>query len=270
MASILEAFTDRDVATLAGISGCSSADELRANVRLRPWALHELLEDEDVFDAVMARHDHPANVVSPSLLFGVLAHRVARELRTSTFVHDWAGPRSRLPVFDVEPLHEFVADPGRLSFLIRLLASFVVPEPPPVPANPMDMIDLAGWVEAALPEDRVTLLRRLGDLALFLAGVFPDRVGSAPLMPVDAQRLGKTLDMTSDDVLALCSITSLAPGLDAFDTLGAAWYSAAREAAPTQPAVVSDIASRFSSARRVLNVLSDRYLNHIEPGFAAA
>ncbi len=270
MASILESFTDRDVATLAGIAGYGSADELRASVRLRPWIMDDLLEEDEVFAAVMDRHDHPANVVSPSLLFAVLAHRVAKELRTADYVHDWAGPRWRLPVFDVEPLHEFLADPGRLSFLARLLASFVAPEPPPVPANPMDMIDLAGWVEAALPDDRVTLFRRLGDLALFLAGVFPDRVGSAPLMPIDAQRLGKTLEMTAEDILALCSTTSLAPGLDAFDTLGAAWYTAARQAAPTQPPVVSDIASRFSSARRVLNVLSDRYLNHIESGFAAA
>jgi hypothetical protein len=269
MASILESFSDRDAATLAGVAGYGSADELRASVRLRPWVVHDLLEEDEVFAMVMERHGHPANVVSPALLFAVLAHRVARELRAADYVHDWAGPRSRLPVFDVEPLHEFLADPGRLSFLVRLLTSFVAPEPAPVPANPMDLIDLAGWVDAALPDDRVTLLRRLGDLALFLAGVFPDRVGSAPLMPVDAQRLGKTLEMSADEILGLCSVTSLAPRLEAFDTLGAAWYTAVRHAAPSQPPVVSDIASRFSSARRVLNVLSDRYLNDIQPGFAA-
>jgi hypothetical protein len=270
VASITDTFTTRDLSTLAGIAGLGSVDELLADLRLRPWAIHDLLARDDVFEAVMDRHDHPANVVSPSLLFSVLAHRVAKELRSSQYVHDWAGPQgARLPVFDVEPLHEFLADPGRVAFLVRLLESFVIPAPPPVPADPMDLIDLARWVDAALPGDRILLLRRLGDLALFLAGVFPDRVGGLPLMPVDAQRLGATIDMTAEEILALCSATSLAPGLDAFDRLGAAWYTKVREVAPDQPPVVSDIASRFSSARRVLNVLSDRYLHDIEPRFAA-
>ncbi len=268
--TIADSFTTRDLATVAAAAGFEGDGSLRAHLRLRPWAIHDILSDEAVFNTVMVRHDHPANVVSPALLFSVIAHRVAVELAQSEYVEDWAGPNSRLPVFDVSPLREFLSDPGRVMFLVRLLESFVVPSLPPVPADPLDLVDMASWVDVALPGDRAHLLRRLGDLALFQAGVFPDRVGSSPLPVGDAKKLGATLDLTADEVLDLCSATSMSPGLDALDHLGAGWYGAAHRESVDSPPVVSDVAQRFSSARRVLNVLSDRYLHQVETAFPTA
>lgn len=268
--TIADSLTLRDLATVAAAAGFDGMDTLQEHLRVRPWAIHDILSDGDVFDTVMVRHDHPANVVSPTLLFSVIAHRVAVELAQSDYVEDWAGPNSRLPVFDVRPLREFLSDPGRVMFLVRLLESFVVPAPPPVPADPLDLVDMASWIDVALPADRLLLLRRLGDLALFQAGVFPDMVGSIPLQVGDAKKLGATLDLTSDEVLELCSMTSMAPGLDALDALGAGWYDAAHREDVDSPPVVSDVAQRFSSARRVLNVLSDRYLHQVEAAFPAA
>jgi hypothetical protein len=269
MASYLENLSERDVATLAGITGREPA-ELKADLRRRPWSIHDLLSEEAVFQAVMDRQAHPSQVVSPFLLFAVIVHRAAGELREVSFVNDWSGPRSRLPVFDVEPLREFVGDPGRTSFLARLLSSFAVPELPPVPADPFDLEGMASWLGHVLPGDRVTLLRRLGDLALFLTGVFPDRTGAKPFRPVDAERLGRTVDMTSEEILALCDPLTLSPGLDALESLGARWYGAAVSEGGVPP-VVGDVAARFRSARRVLNHLADRYLYELEPtwNFAA-
>jgi hypothetical protein len=62
----------------------------------------------------------------------------------------------------------------------------------------------------------------------------------------------------------------MSPGLDALDHLGAGWYTAVHEEDQQAPAVVSDVAHRFSSARRVLNVLSDRYLHQVDTAFPAA
>jgi hypothetical protein len=268
MPSYLDSLNDRDVATLAGIVGCDPV-ELSADLRRRPWAIHDLLSSEAVFDAVMDRSAHPANVVSPFLLFAVLVHRVADELREATYVNDWSGPRTRLPVFDVAPLQEFMEDAGRTSFLAGLLTSFALPDPPPVPAGPFDLPGLAMWLDQVVPADRTLLLRRLGDLALFSAGVFPDRTGSKPMRPVDAERLGRTVHMTSDEVLALCDGGRLAPGLDALDALGSRWY-AASVAEGGSPPVVADVAHRFQAARRVLNHLTDRHLYKLSPGWNVA
>lgn len=268
MASYLERLNDRDVATLAAIVGADPV-ELSADLRRRPWSIHDLLSRDDVFDTVLDRSAHPAQVVSPFLLFAVLVHRVAGELREATFVNDWSGPRTRLPVFDVEPLREFVEDAGRTSFLASLLSSFAAPDPPPVPADPFDLGDMAAWLDQAMPGDRTVLLRRLGDLALFLTGVFPDRTGSKPLAPVEAERLGRTVQMSSDEVLSLCDRATIAPGLDALEALGSRWY-AASVAGGGSPPVVSDVANRFRAARRVLNHLTDRHLYLIQPSWNTA
>lgn len=266
-ASLLEEFTQRDIATLASVLDVDS-DSLTSDLKRKPWRIHDVLSEPEVFEAVVDRHSHPAQVVSPILLFAVLIHRAADDLRDAQYVNDWCGPRSRLPVFDVAPLHEYLDDGGRLVFLARLLASFAVPAPLPVPEdNPFDLVALARWLDAV--PDRAGLMRHLGDLALFLSGVFPDQTGSRPLLPVDAERLGRGVGLSSDQVLDLCDSTRLAPGLSMMDALGARWYESASEEG-RQPPVVADVAHRFPAARRVLNHLSDNYLGQVASSFPLA
>lgn len=261
MASYLDGLSDRDLRTLAAITA-GDADQLTKDLQVRPWAIHDLLSDEEVVAGVMGRQAHPANLVSPFLLFAVMIHSAAAELRTATFVNDWTGPRSRLPVFDVSPLQEFIEDPGRLFFLVRLLESFAVPTPAPVPADPFDLADMALWVDQALPKQRATLLCRLGDLSLFMTGVLPDSTGPRALPPSEAEQLGRTVDMTSAEVLQLCDKGSISPGIDALESLGSRWYEDAVDAG-SAPQVVADVATRFRAARRVLNHVSDRFLHEI-------
>jgi hypothetical protein len=268
MTSYLDGLSERDLATLAAIVGAEPG-ELAAELRRRPWWIHDLLARPDVFEKIIDRHAHPADVVSPFLLFSVLIHRTSEDLREATYVNDWIGPRSRMPVFDVAPLQEFVEDPGRGSFLAALLSSFATPESPPAQAGPFDLYGMALWLNQAVPNDREVLLRRLGDLSLFLTGVFPDRTGARPLRPLDAERLGKTIGLTSDEMLALCDQSLLFSGLDALESLGSRWYEAALLGGNTPP-VVGDVAARFRSARRVLNHVADRYLYRLETGWNLA
>jgi hypothetical protein len=268
MASYLNGLSQRDVATLAGIVG-DDPTRLISRIHSRPWSIHDLLGDASVFKAVTDGQSHPTTAVSPFLLFAVLVHRVAEDLRGATHVNDWCGPRSRLPVFDVAPLQEFLEDPGRMFFLVSILASFAVPEPPPVPADPFDLGDLASWLDSVIATDRTKLLRRLGDLALLMAGVFPDSAGAKPLAPPEAKRLGRTVGMTGQELLDLCDYGHMAPGLEALESLGARWYGAA-VIERGMPPVLADIASRFRAARRVLNHLTDSYLYRIQPNWNLA
>lgn len=268
MTSYLDGLTERDLGTLAAIVG-DTPEAFSAELRRRPWWIHDLLIRPDVFDTVLDRHAHPADVVSPFLLFAVLVHKTREDLREATYVNEWIGPQSRMPLFDVEPLQEFVEDPGRTSFLAAMLASFAVPQPLPVPSEPFDLHGLALWLDQALPDDRVVLLRRLGDLSLFLTGVLPDSTGSRPLQPRDAERLGRTIGMTPDEMLVLCDVTLPSAGISALESLGSRWYGAAVLETGTPP-VVGDIATRFRSARRVLNHLADHYLYRFETGWSVA
>ena len=142
MAAYLDGLTDRDLRTLANLVG-TEVETLADELVRRPWAIHDLLANDAVVTGVMSRHAHPANVVSPFLLFAVVVHAAADDLRQATYVHDWTGPRLRIPVFDVGPLQEFVEDPARLFFLATLLESFALPVPVAAPANPFDLGEIA-------------------------------------------------------------------------------------------------------------------------------
>ncbi len=268
MTVYLDVLTERDLATLAAIDG-SEPESLANELRRRPWFIHDLLSRQEVFDAVLDRHAHPAAVVSPFLLFAVLIHKTADDVRGAKYVDEWIGPKARMPLFDIEPLQEFVEDPGRTFFLAALLSSFAAPESLPVPAGPFDLHGIALWLEQAVPGDRAILLRRLGDLSLFLTGVFPDHTGTNPLQPAEAVRLGRTLGKTSEEMLALCDRSLPSAGLEALESLGSDWYNAAASEGAAKP-VVGDVASRFRAARRVLNHLADHYLYRLDAGWSFA
>ena len=269
MASARIGLSDDELTSLARVSGrdpVALADELAT----RPWAIHDVLADPRTVEAVL----HPDSVfdtISPFILFAVMTRLAADELQGSTYVNDWIGPRSRLPVFDVEPLQEFVDAPARVLFVARLLASMVAPSTACVPVHSADPWELLDWIDAVDGESRVVLLRRLGDAALVLAGVHADALGTTTVSIEQADKVARSLDLTVDDVLELLDPASVSPGIDAFETLGAKWYQAARHREPAVPPIVADVAERIRPARRFLTHLADRYLTPLEPGpeFAA-
>lgn len=259
MAQHPRGLTADDLVRLAELTGWDP-DQLRTELRRRPWLLADLLTANTTADALMAELDSGFSTVSSRLFFAVMTHRAAAEVREATWVNDWVAPRSRVPVFDVEPLQEFSEESARLLFLAGILASYTGPNELPVPASELDLDELADWLQVARPDDQSTVLLRLGDLALFLAGVFPDRTGAQPVGPDAAQRLGVSAGMDADEIDALCDAAGSAPGLDALETLGAHWYDAAARHSADTPAVVRDVAARFRSARRFLNQIADRHL----------
>lgn len=260
---------DRDLVALARVMW-TTPEVIKDQLVRRPWFANDLLRHPDVVDAVLYGKGVCPTDVSPFLFFAVIAHQAADELADADWVADWIGPASRLPVFDVAPVLEFADSPGRLVFIARLLAGFVVPEPLPVPASHMDLDDLVRWLEAAQPRDRAVLLRRLGDLALFQAGVFPDATGARVLQLVEADHLGRSIGLSAQEIRDLVNSGSTTPGLDALETLGSAWYQASADQAGDASPMVLDVASRIRPARRFLNHLADNYLNHLTPTWGLA
>lgn len=117
---------------------------------------------------------------------------------------------------------------------------------------------LAGVLEAAPDAERSGVYRRLGDVALFMVGVFPNYAAHA-LGPVNAARscAPPTYRFPGADRLAE------APPIELLEYLGARWHRAARELALVRTArldVVAEVADRFRQARRVLNHVAHWYL----------
>lgn len=239
-----------------------------------PAALQALLSDPGVSEAVLGRPggDRAADPApaSPFLVFAVAVHRAAAELASAAHVAERTGPRQRVPLFDAPDLRDFLGSAGRRLFLAELLASFtrVASGQYRVRArgqvrtrrfSELDPVRLAGLLDAVPEADRPGVYRRLGDVALFLTGVFPDYAEGRALGLVSAARLLRAARVPVPDAERLAS----APALELLEQLGSRWYRAAWELAPVRTArlgVVAEVSGRFRQARRVLNHVTDRYL----------
>jgi hypothetical protein len=148
--------------------------------------------------------DDAIAVVGPFVAFAVLLAGAPAPLADLHFVPERVGRRSIVPVFEVDALRELVADPLRRLFLADLLASYTH-----VASGALWVKGRGGWrhrrfseldpaqfaelILSVPPDERLVLYRRLGDLALFLTGVFPDHAGGHVLTPIAASRLRRAV-----------------------------------------------------------------------------
>jgi hypothetical protein len=238
-----------------------------------------LFDRPEVFERIYG--DDPVGLigVSPFFAFLVAVHRAARELAVVRYVAERPGPRQKVPVFDAPQLRDFLDDPMHRLFLAELLASFVrvtsgrywTRTPHGWRAerySELDPVRLAQLAEQIPVAYRPGVYRRLGDVSLFLAGVFPDYAQLYAFGPVDTARLLRTAGLSPDEQGGLAT----APPIELLEHLGGRWYRQACELAPvrtTQLAVVGQVAERFRDARRILNHVTDRYLTRVgAPWFA--
>jgi hypothetical protein len=175
-----------------------------------------------------------------------------------------------VPVFAVEPLRALLADPLQRFFFVELLASYthVVSGSTWTATrrgwrrrrfSELDPVQLAGLLESVPAAERPGVLRRLGDLALFLTGVFPDHTATSSLgRPMAEAHLLRSAALEPSRVSA--------PATNAFELLellGARWYRLAHKLSPAvsgSVGVLAVIAEHFTDARRILNVVTDVYL----------
>jgi hypothetical protein len=259
----LERLTEADLRLLTSV---------HPGLSLTPDRVPALLTDDAVFETVFAavrqeRIDRPFVLASPFLTFAVAVQRTAADVRESTYVAEWSGPRQRLPVFDGGVLAAFLAEPWQALFLTELLASYAHVASGSYWTktsrgwrrrrwSELDPARLAGLLEVVPESERSGVYRRLGDLALFLTGVFPDHTALRGLRPIEVPRLLAAAGAARDAEVATSFV-------DLLSWLGERWYrravsSAVLPTADTQ--LLADIAEHFSDARRALNLISDRYL----------
>ncbi|TMC07004.1 MAG: hypothetical protein E6J41_17185 [Chloroflexi bacterium] len=266
--------TADDLALLASLAGADvSAQALGDD----PALLDAVLRGPAVYGALFGGPDADARLfASPYLVFSVLVHRVAAELEQAAFVEEWMGPGRTVPVFDVAALREFLAEQGRRAFLADLLASYTKVASGTVwrrtprgwrrrRYSDLDPVELAQLLEVVPPAQRPAVCRRLGDLALFLSGVFPEHTSAHPLEPRHLDRIRRLLDATGLDRPApapeeLAMAGGPQRGIWLLEWLGRRAYRLALRA-ETAERELREVADAFGRARRVLNVLTGRHLH---------
>jgi hypothetical protein len=286
--SYLEHLTDEDLAFLchpdlgSRSANDGSTEDFRALVRGRRGGIEGLLGSRETFEGIFAadRSSGPLMLVSPFLAFAVAVQRAKLELSSTTYVPEWVGVGRRTPVFDVPRLYEFMSAPWRCFFLTELLASYSrVASGSVVVAtrrglrrqrfSELDPVRLAGLLDVVSEAERPGVFRRLGDLALFLTGVFPDYVGRHGLSSVDQTRLLRS--STGQGRRGAAREPTSRPAVNGDDNavtllgqLGRRWYRAAFRLlpapVPANVAVIREMPERFDDARRILSVIAEQFL----------
>jgi hypothetical protein len=281
-AAYLEHFTDADLDLLRGIERrAAAAQDRRAVPAAGPGALESMLGSPAVVDAIFGEPTAGAPLLgaSPFLVFAVALHGAGTALQSAPYVAEWLGPGRRMPVFDVAQLQDFMASPWRRFFLTELLASYthVASGSVLVPTrrgfrrqrfSELDPVRLAGLLDVVTDAERPGVLRRLGDLALFLTGVFPDHLARRGFGPVEEGRLlragvaSPTRPDSPGDQPDAAVFDRGAVGL--LEQLGRRWYGGAFDLL-TRPvadnvAVLGELPQRFPQARRVLGLVTERFL----------
>jgi len=236
----LEHLSDRDLEFLAP----GRAADLRRDPRLLPVAL----DAPQVF-ARLDADPQPLLRVSPLLLFSVFVRQAARELRGARFTIERTGLRGRAAVFDAPALRRFLEQPEVADYLGELLASFVRTQSGSrlrrtsrgwhrQRFSELDLRSLEALQAGASEAERFQIDRRIGEVALFLLGIFPEalrRSGVRAPSPESVERLGaERLERAARHPLAAAAGTA---------------------------AVLSAVATGFPQARKVLDYIGERFLD---------
>lgn len=284
----LEQLSDTDLGLLGPAAGVP-ADEAIAQLRRHPELIEPALGEPSTFEALFAPGPDSAELrseVSPFLLFAVAVHRGVYDLQSARYVAERFGAHKRIPVFDTASLRDYYLDPLHRLFAVEHLASYIRVQSGPVWVrrgdrwrrqrfSELEPQRLAALLDLVAEEERPGIYRRLGDLALFLTGVFPDHSARA-VHPIEHERLLRSLAGTSGGPLNAAEAALVLGGGEARDSLlrvcGPRWYRAAAELAPLPPvrALLNDAADGFDVARRFLTMLTDRYLFPLRDGWFGA
>ncbi|HLW49060.1 MAG TPA: hypothetical protein VKW09_15020 [bacterium] len=250
-----ERFTDDDLRFVAETvaAGRYDAADAPARLRGRQDLLDVMLEDDRLVDRLLG-DDQALLRVSPRLVFSVLLRRVVRDLEQRPYTVERAEDET-VAVFDATQVRRFIAEPEIWHYLVSMLTSFIRNESLTVlvrrrehyvrrrfnTSSLEDMIDLLGLTGG---DDVPWIFRRIGDIALFQSGIFPQSLRWAGGARNRALRPA-----------------AVPPTLASYEEQGRKFYKlAASRAMDDNGRVLGALAEEFSAARKSLELLSDRYL----------
>lgn len=278
----VDLLSDGDLQALGRLSGHGPVDgDVVAWFRNQPGRIEAALDAPATADALLRADGDPGQVgvgdaITPLLVFAVVIHRGAGDIGDTAHVPERFGSGLVIPVFDGERLARFTASPANRLFLVELLGSYTRVMSGPQwersrgrwrrrRFSEMNPAQLAG-VAAGLPvEDRAGAYRRLGDLALFLNGVFPDHSARQTLSPIELERILRSIpdDRRARHTVVQRLLTDRVDGCGpVLAALGPLWYRLAADLVPL-PAMsdqLAHVAEHFDQARRFLSFTTDRWL----------
>jgi len=233
-------------------------DRIKDIVRGKADLLQVMLDDERVFRR-LAETPEAVLQVSPYLLFTVLLRRAQRDLRARRFTME-IGSQGTLPVFDADAAADLLEDVAVRDYLALMLEEFTRIDrrtvqvwdeqgPRRVTYSDFAVEDLEALAELSGEAERFAIYRRLGDLCLFLTGMFADYLAARAREA--SSRGARQRGQRREDI-------------ETYEELGRTYYRRAAEAETAADLGLTELLERladhFTLARKPLAVIAQSYI----------
>ncbi len=234
-----------------------AADVVQSDEQL----IEKMLDDEQVFQRLM---DEEEGVVraSPWLFFSVLLRRARRELEREPFTVERRS-QQKIILFDADRVVRLLQQQPLQEYLAAMLASFTRIESVTVPVrvrkgvwrryrtNDLDVESLMQYSQALDEGARFEPYKRIADVCLFLAGMFPEYIEAQHRYPLSGQARPQMRGR-------------LVQSLEDYERHGQAFYRLAAQHARARAqgldSVLATLSQDFVLAEKPLAFLVDRYL----------
>jgi hypothetical protein len=170
-----------------------TADRLRSDEVL----IEAMLNDDRLFERLMSEKD-VLLVVSPRLFFAVLLRQAQRDLQQEAFTVERRA-RQKVVMFDADRVIELLEQEPVRDYLADMLASFTRVHSVTIPirvrrgiwhrirTSDLDVESLMRYVQNVDEALRFEPYKRIGDVCLFMAGLFPEYIDAQYRYPLSRQ-----------------------------------------------------------------------------------
>jgi len=210
--------------------------------------------------------------ISPYLYFEVLLRRAQRDLESTSYTIERTG-RENIPVFDSINVARFLDRPYVLEYLAHMLASFTRIQSYVVPVrvrkgirrkvryNDMDVDSLIKFASKADELERFSYYKRIGDVCLFVTGLFREHTFSEGSDELARRNSNKQMKGSMSSTW----IRRVRRSVEEYETEGKRFYRLAEEHPTASVLELTDVfgilREQFSAARKPLSFISSRYLH---------
>lgn len=144
------------------------------------------ISDERIFRRIMDDEEIFLKI-SPSFFFEILLRRTSMDLEMTGYTLEKSSSM-KIPIFDTKEIVDFLAQEALLLYLADMLSSFTKIESftisimmekgvwKKIRFNDLDIHGLMRICELVDEEYRMGIYKRIGDICLFILGIFPDYV----------------------------------------------------------------------------------------------
>lgn len=225
-----------------------------------PDSLDLVLEEEEVFKKASQQRENAFVRISPYLYFELLLRQAIRDIKRDAYTLERVGYKTRVPVFDSQKVLEILSRDEIRDYLVELLVSFIRVNQFTIyfrrgkgiyykkVLSDMDFDLLVEMSEMVDEPYRFVFLKRAGDLALFLSGIFPEQLFGEQSYSLARNKRsipwankGEDLEKKGSELYRKASESEVAKEKELSSTL-------------------TTMADNFTFTKKPLNVMADRYL----------